>query len=422
MNPREYLAGLEFHGIKLGLDNIRFLAERAGDPQHRYPAVHVGGTNGKGSVVAMLDAILRAAGRRTGRYTSPHLMRVNERFLVDATPIPDAELDEEIEFFRGIAADMDHCPTYFEVVTAVAFRWFARRGVDIALFEVGMGGRFDATNIIHPVATAVTNIDLEHTRYLGDTLELIAFEKAGIFKEGAPAVIAETKPGPRETLLARAREVGAPVRLLGRDFNYVLSGPTFGERFSYDSAELSLRDVPLGLHGTCQGPNAAVAVALAERLMPRVEGLCAETVERGLREASWPCRLERVLEHPPVILDVAHNPAGMRELAAQLPPSVAILAVSGDKDAGRMLEHIAPAARELILTRFEGSRAMPLDQLCAAAGAHRRHRCETLEEAVALGIRLASDDLPLVITGSIFTAGAARTILTERYGAAPLRF
>ena len=247
MTHREYLFSLELHGIKLGLENITGLLNAADNPHERLATVHVAGTNGKGSVIAMLDAMARAAGYTVGRFTSPHLIDVTERFLIDGRPMPSEALDSQIAFFREIAEGMAAAPTFFEMNTAVAFRWFALRGVDLAIIEVGMGGRLDSTNVICPIAAAITNIDLDHTRYLGDTLAQIAFEKAGILKPATPAVISETKPGPLDVILARAGEVGSPTYLLGRDFHFETRGAFPETRFRYSSETLSLDFAPLGL-------------------------------------------------------------------------------------------------------------------------------------------------------------------------------
>ncbi|MBX7257261.1 MAG: bifunctional folylpolyglutamate synthase/dihydrofolate synthase [Candidatus Hydrogenedentes bacterium] len=423
MNPREYLAGLEFHGIKLGLDNITYLLNQAGRPHTAYPTVHVAGTNGKGSVVAMLDAMLRAAGYCVGRFTSPHLIQLNERFIINAQPIDDGELDSQIEYFRNLAEQRDAPPTYFELCTAIAFRWFQRREVDAAIIEVGMGGRFDSTNVITPLACAITNIDLEHTQYLGDTRAKIAFEKAGIIKRGVPTVVSEKDREPLEVILARARDLDSRCYLLGDDFTYTLDGTVLNSRFTYRSKSLTLSNVSLGLAGRYQGENAAAAVALAERIQTSFPNLTANAIQRGLETAQWPCRLERVLEAPPVFVDVAHNPAGMRKLAAELGSCIVVMAVSSDKAAVQMCDAIAPVARELILTQYAGHRGLPVDALCAAAGNHRSfRRVEQLDDAIAAGMALASNDCPLVVTGSVFTAGQAREILIEDYGAKPLLF
>lgn len=422
MEARLFLYGLERFGVKLGLDNIRHLMRAAGDPFERYPCIHVAGTNGKGSVLAMLDAILRAAGLDTCRYTSPHLLRMNERFLHNMTPITDEALDEQIAFFRPVAEAMDPPPTFFEAVTAVAFRWFAENAPDAALVEVGMGGRFDSTNVLRaPVATAVTNIDLEHMQYLGDTLEKIAFEKAGIIKPGAPVVVAETRPGPRDVILARAREDGAPAMLLGRDFRYTATGSAFDLQVTYESEALQLGPMPLGLAGRYQGVNAATAIALAETLRPRFPAIGEDAIVEGLAAARWPCRLEKVLTDPPVLIDVAHNEAGALKLAGELTGCVLVTAVSSDKNAAGMVAALAPIATEIILSQFEGRRALPVEDLSRAAGPFRHRSTPDLAEAIAWGMERATHDAPLLITGSIFTAAQGRAILMEQYGAsAPL--
>lgn len=424
MNPLDYLYRLELHGIKLGLENIRRLLAETGDPHRSYPVVHVGGTNGKGSVVAILDAMLRAAGYRTGRFTSPHLITVRERFLVNGHLIADEALDEHIDTFRTIAEREGLRPTFFEVCTAVAFRHFAEQSVDIALIEVGMGGRFDSTNVVAPAVAVITNVALEHTKYLGDTAEAIAFEKAGIIKQNTPVVVGETHPGPRDVILKRASELEAPVRLLEQDFGYLIEGGPYDQRFSYRDGGLHLEQVPLALPGRYQGFNAALAVAAAQELERSFEYLGVETIEAGLKTARWPCRLERVLDRPEVIIDVAHNAAGAEKLAEALPRRcVFILAIANDKDAEAIIGILAEKADLLILTRFEGSRALPLDTLCERAGKHDYERVETLDEAIAFGVEQARGlGIPLVIAGSLFTAGQARQILTEGYRARPIAF
>lgn len=422
MNPRDYLAGLEFHGIKLGLDNIRLLLEAASNPHRDYPVVHVAGTNGKGSVVAILDAILRAAGCTVARFTSPHLVDVEERFLIDGIPMPADSLDAQIAYFKSIADTMPNPPTYFELCTAIAFRWFSQKKVDIALIEVGMGGRFDSTNVVDPIACAITNIDLEHTAYLGTTVQAIAFEKAGIIKRNVPVVVAERQPAPLNVILDRAAEENSAVLRIGADFHYALHGDPFAQTIDYTGSRLVIKETPLALAGRYQGDNAATALALAELLMNSYPSITRDAVYEGLASVRWPCRMERVLGDPPVILDVAHNPAGMRRLAADLPNCVVVLAVSADKAAAQMIEALDPVAEELILTQFIGNRATPVDSLRTTAGPRPHRVADSLETAIAMGLAAASEHRPLVITGSIFTAGQARQILTGHYGAPPLRF
>lgn len=419
---REYLYSLEKFGIKLGLDNIRHLLAEGGDPHLAVPCIHVAGSNGKGSVLALLDAMLRAAGYTTARYTSPHLIRLNERFLHNATPIDDGVLDEHIAFFQGIAEAMDPPPTFFELVTAVAFRWFADIKPDLALIEVGLGGRFDSTNVIEPILTGITNIDLEHTEHLGETVEQIAFEKAGIVKPAVPLVLGETREDRRDVITQQAAFLQSPVTLLDRDFRYTLAGDAFDQQFTYEGERWRIGPVRLGLCGSYQGPNAAVATAMAEWLAQDLPQLTPEAVAAGLKAARWPCRLERVLDDPPVIIDVAHNAAGALRLGEQLGRCVVVLAVSGDKAAHEMIGALAPHAETLILTEFTGHRAMPVDILAECAGSVPHVKCSHLHEAIELGIEKATPDAPLVITGSVFTAGEARGILMRDHGAHPPAF
>jgi dihydrofolate synthase/folylpolyglutamate synthase len=421
VKPRAFLEHLQFHGVKLGLENISRLLEPLGNPHLRYPTVHVGGTNGKGSVVAFVDAMLRAGGYRTGRFTSPHLIALNERFLVDGRPIDDDELDRCIGLFQRITRDWETPPTYFEVATAVAFWHFATCQVDCAVIEVGMGGRFDSTNVVRPEACAITTVDLDHTRWLGTTRAEIAREKAGIIKPGTPVVVGEMDDEAREVILQRAAELRTRVRLVGRDFTYRLE-PGGEGGFAFQRDGLALERVSLGLPGQYQGANAAVAVVLAQELQFKFPGLTREAIETGLRDASWPGRFERVLDDPPVIIDVAHNPAGSRTLAAQAPRGIVVFSVSSDKDVAAMLDALDPIAERYVFTQFEGARALEVEALCGIAGDRPMERADTVEAALARGMDLAGPERPLIVTGSVYLAGEARRILTERYGAPPPRF
>ena len=420
--PRAYLYSLMMHGIKLGLENIQLLLDAAGHPETRYPTVHVSGTNGKGSVVAFLGAMLRESGYRVGTFTSPHLIDLEERFQINGQPATPARVDELIQYFQRAAGQPPRPPTFFELNTAMAFRFFELENVEIALIEVGMGGRFDSTNVIVPRACAVTSVDLEHTQFLGDSLEKIAFEKAGIIKPGVPVVIGETKPGPRAVLVARAAECASSAQLIGEAFDFRLSGTPLQPLFEYASGSLHIGPLPLPLIGPYQGANAAIAVRLAEMLQPEFTRLDADVLARGLSAARWPCRLERVLDAPPVIVDATHTPAGARYLRDVFDACTVVLSLASDKDARGILEAIAPLARHLILTEFEGKRAMPVEQLAAAAHGMAYETAPSIEAAIAKGVRLASDASPLLVTGSVFAAGETRRILCQQFGAPPLRF
>jgi dihydrofolate synthase/folylpolyglutamate synthase len=286
-----------------------------------------------------------------------------------------------------------------------------------------MGGRFDSTNVIAPLATAITTIALEHTKYLGDTLEKIAFEKAGIIKQGVPVICGSIDDGPMSVITRRAEEVSALLLRVGRDFTFSLEGGPFAQRFSYRGAGLSLESVPLALHGRHQGPNAAVAVALAESLRDRFPNLTREAVVAGLCAARWPCRLEVVMERPRVIIDVAHNPAGVRALTESVEaPCVVVLAVANDKDAAAIMEELRPIARRLIVTEFSGSgRAMPAAELARAGAGLPVEIAPTIPDAIERALPIAGAD-PVLIAGSFFTAAEARRWLMERHGVRPPEF
>jgi dihydrofolate synthase/folylpolyglutamate synthase len=416
------LSSLELHGIKLGLETISQLLEAGGNPHLEYPTIHVAGTNGKGSVVAMLDAMLRAAGYTTARFTSPHLVDLNERFLFNAAPISDAELESELRWHHDLIETWTFRPTFFEVVTSIAFRWFASKKPDAALIEVGLGGRLDSTNVVTPDACAITSIDYDHMRYLGDTLELIAAEKAGILKTGVPCIVSETKEGPLRVIDEIASERGTPLSVLNEDFDFTISGPAFEQRISYQSPQIELTDVPLALPGRHQGSNAATAIALAEILFDRYPSLDVEAIKTGLGNAKWPGRLERVLDNPPVILDVAHNVAGARTAAEAFEQCVVILAVSSDKNAAEMIHHFSRVARPLILTQFQGPRATPIEVLAESSPDHSFLTSPSIADAIDRGLELATPKCPLLITGSVFTVGEAREILIAEHGAPPITF
>ena len=423
MTPLDYLFGLEFHGIKLGLDNITTLLTAAGNPQHIYPTVHIGGTNGKGSTVAFLDHMLRECGYRVGRFTSPHLIALNERFMINGVSIGDSDLETLIETFRIHAEHADLTPTFFEMNTAIAFQFFADQQVDIALVEVGLGGRFDSTNVITPRVSVVTNIDLEHTQYLGDTYEAIAFEKAGIIKPGVPVIFGNLNAQAGPVLQRVAQEKDAPIFELGGAFT--ANPQSDPARFSYSGLSWRLDDLALPLLGGHQLENAAVALAAAELLAEHFLEVTPDRAASGLARTVWPCRMETVLESPKVIIDVAHNPAGAKTLSSLLhTPAILLLSVSTDKDAADMIAHLAPHANHVILTRFDGPRATDPALL-------QRHVPSTIpttvqpdfNAAIEAGFALAAEsDTPLLITGSLFTAGQARAYLLEHHNAAPLRF
>lgn len=422
LSPRDYFDSLAFFGIKLGLDNIRALLDAEGNPHLRLRCVHIAGTNGKGSVSAFLDSIARAAGYRTGRFTSPHLLDVTERFLLDALPLSGDALDRRIEACRGHAERLGIVPTYFELCTAIAFDAFAEAGVDLAIIETGMGGRLDSTNVVEPAAVCITNIGWDHMEHLGDTLEKIAAEKAGIIKPGVPLVAGPLSRGPAGVIEAAAAAAGAGAMLrVGQEITLRSSGTAWSPEAAIRVNGDDLGPVPLPLAGWHQTENAALAAALALTLRTELPRITRDAIETGLRQTQWPCRLERVCNAPPVIVDAAHNAAGMQGYHALFSQAVVVVATSSDKDYRAILDTLAPFASPLICTRYTGPRAAAPSTLADASGGDTVV-AQTLEEALELGVALAGKERPLLITGSIFLAGEARAWLADKGLARPLRF
>ena len=405
MTPRsgalEYLYGLEFLGIKFGLDNIATLVAYLGNPQQAFRTLHIAGTNGKGSVTAMVDTALRAAGYRSARYTSPHLVAVNERFVIGGSPVSDRDLDDAINDVRGAverlraAKRLEVEPTFFEVTTAVAFELFRRAGVEVGVIEVGLGGRLDATNVIAPVAAAITSIGFDHERYLGTTLREIALEKAGIIKPGLDVVVGELPAEALDAIVETARARGASL-------------------IPADAAALDRAGARVvGLKGQHQRRNAAVAATLLEVVNRRGLPVPPDAVRTGLATVSWPGRLDlrRLTDGREALLDAAHNPEGAAALAAYVtetwpdkPPLV--FAAMQDKDARGMLRALLPVVGRLVLTRASNARAADPAELAAAA----REVAPTLPLEItpvpASALAAAWRHSPrIVVAGSIFLLG-----------------
>jgi dihydrofolate synthase / folylpolyglutamate synthase len=396
----QYLFGLEQFGIKFGLENIAAIVERLGHPERAFESVHIAGTNGKGSVTAMVDAALRAAGHRSARYTSPHLVDLSERFVIGGRPVDQRDLANAVADVRTVidglraAGVLTVQPTFFEVTTAVAFELFRRAGVDVAVLEVGLGGRLDATNVVGPpqlVATAITSIAFDHQLYLGSTLREIAFEKAGIIKAGVPVVVGPLDPEPMEAIERVARERGAPIV----------------RATDADAAGLSI-----GLRGSHQAANAAIAIRLLEIVDRHGVPVPAEAIAEGLARPGWPGRLEtRALgDGRELLMDAAHNPAGAAALASYLEGEGAkrplVFAAMRDKDVTGMFAALLPAVSRLVVTRASNARSADPDALA--------ERARTLAPGLPVSIEpLISDALAeawrhsprIVVAGSIFLLG-----------------
>ncbi|MCK5861272.1 MAG: hypothetical protein KAH38_02225, partial [Candidatus Hydrogenedentes bacterium] len=299
----------------------------------------------------------------------------------------------------------------FEMNTAIAFRCFAEHKVDIALVEVGMGGRFDSTNIVEPIACSITTIDYDHTLYLGETLEKIAFEKAGIIKENVPVVVGDVAAAPMRVIEAQAQRMKSVLYHLNEEYHVVPGGDALHPTISYQGQGFDIGDTPIGLAGVHQVYNAAVAITLASLIRSRFTGITPSVICEALKTVSWPGRLEQVMDMPPVIIDVAHNPAGCRALADTLPQCVTVFSVSSDKDAAGMIDILAPISYPLILTEYAGGRSLALDKLESLAVHHPYQRSATLQEAIQKGLQFATPEKPLLITGSIYAVGEARRFL-----------
>jgi dihydrofolate synthase/folylpolyglutamate synthase len=398
----DFLFALERFGMKFGLDSMRLLCEALGHPERAFTSVHIAGTNGKGSVAAMVDAMLCAAGHRTARYTSPHLTRVEERFVIDSVAIDRERLESSAARIKAIVerfiADgtLQAPPTFFECTTAVAFDLFRNAGVDIALIEVGLGGRLDATNVIDPAVTAIVSIDFDHQAQLGSTLTSIAREKAGIAKPGVPMICGPLPDEARGAIDEVCGAVGAPI-------------------VRADTAEVlaRVRRMPIGLDGSHQIANAAVAVCVAEALAARGVHVGERAIAAGLANVRWPGRLERfVVDGVSILVDAAHNPAGARALAAYLresasEPVTLLFGAMRDKAVAEMLHLLAGVSGEIVVTTAPSPRAMRAAELAAIA--RQVHPRVTAVDDPFEALRAAvARRKTLVIAGSIFLIGPLR--------------
>lgn len=429
MDPAARLLARDQHGIKFGLDNIRTLCAALDHPELASPTLLIAGTNGKGSVTAMTAAAMSAAGHRTGRYTSPHLVALEERFVIDGEPIAAAVLSEAIDRVtdveaRAIARGDLACPvTFFEATTAVAFESFRLSHVDVMVLEVGMGGRFDATNVSRPVATAITSIDFDHTRFLGRTLTEIAFEKAGIVRAGCPVV---TGPLPAEAaavVRAAAAARGASyveARVGGETRQTLTADGRTQVRLTTPSHDYG--QVTLALRGRHQVANAAVATRLLEVADVAGVRVGPQAVIAGLSGTVWPARLQELTTPGGlrVLLDAAHNPSGAAALAEYVrdvgaPPAAIVFGAMRDKDVVGMLRNLAPLASRLVFTAAQSPRAMPAKELADAWSSLGLTMPVTIAHSVPEAFDAAARDSTFVIVaGSMFVIGELLPMLSPR--------
>jgi dihydrofolate synthase/folylpolyglutamate synthase len=389
------------------IERVEDAARGLGSPQDDIRAAHIAGSNGKGSVTSMLAAYLHRAGLRTGMFTSPHLHRYTERMRIDGREIPRRDVvrlfaDVDRHVIRGTIPWL----TFFELTTLIAFKWFAEREVDMAVVEVGMGGRLDATNVLAPEVAAITSISLEHLRILGPTLSAIAREKAGILKPGVPVVLGTLPDAARRVIERRARRLRCPVWKPGRDYRITVPGPG---RFDYEGPGATLRDLRLRLAGAHQSRNAGVAVALADLLSTRGIALDEDALRAALRSVRWPGRLETVARGPETIMDCAHNPDGLRSLVRSLKGRRFHLVFGGmaDKPTAKMLRILEPVTGRLYLTAPEVPRALkPTDYPKSVRATRIRGVGRAVDRARADARKKGA---PVLVTGSIFTVSEARS-------------
>jgi folylpolyglutamate synthase/dihydropteroate synthase len=447
------------HQISPTLDRIAALVSLLGDPQRTYPVVHVTGTNGKTSTTRMIETLLRERGLRTGRFTSPHLVSMRERIAVDGAPLPAdrfIELYDEIKPYVQLVDDQQPAPmSFFEVLTGMMFAAFSDAPVDVAVIEVGLGGRWDATNVADGTVAVITPVAMDHMQWLGDTIEAIATEKAGIIKPGAVAVLAQQQVEAAEVLLERVSLVGATVAREGFEFGVLNRELALGgQQLTLQGLRGTYDDVFLPLFGAHQASNAACALAAVEAfagvavtepvgddgssitLGPGLSdrgGLDPELVRAGFAKVSSPGRLDILRRSPTVIADAAHNPAGMAVTVQALAESfnfdriIGVVSVMEDKDVAGVLDELEPALSDIVITTNSSPRAMPAAELAELAieifGEDRVQVAERIDDAIDLAASIAdvfdaeavARGLPggaaVLVTGSVATAGDAQLLL-----------
>jgi dihydrofolate synthase/folylpolyglutamate synthase len=417
------------------LGRIKELLDLLGSPQRAYPAIHLTGTNGKTSTARMIDSLLRAHGLHTGRYTSPHLETVRERISLDGEPVSERRF---LAVYREVAplaalvdGQADEPLTYFDMTTALAFATFADAPVDVAVVEVGLGGAEDSTNVLDAGVAVITPIGLDHMEWLGDTIEDIAFAKAGIIHKGATVIAAAQEEEAARPILERTAEVGATIAREGGEFGVLRRAVAVGGQvLTIQGLGGVYEEVFLPLHGAHQAQNAAVALAAVEAFLGAgsARQLDPEVVRQGFTGTSSPGRLERVRNAPTILLDGAHNPHGMAATVTALQEEfafsrlVAIVAVLADKDAAAMLELLEPVVDAVVVTRNTSPRAMPAEELAAEAeeifGESRVEVAANMPDAIEVAVALAESDVEgelsgvgVLITGSVATVADARRLL-----------
>ena len=418
----DWLYSLEARGEIYKLERMEAALEAIGNPHRKLRAVHIAGTKGKGSVAAMLDSCLRAAGYRTGLYTKPHLVNLAERTRISGAEIPAGLMLDYIERLRAIYDRAGLALTFFEFTVAMMFLYFAEENVDIAIVETGLGGRLDSTNVVTPILSVITPIGFDHMEYLGYTIAAIAGEKGGIIKHDIPVVIGARDAEARLTLTSIAAQRRSAARLIDRDYSYTSHAPA--HRLDYHGLGLDLRDLELGLAGPFQHENAAIAVATLEALQAQGWRIDENAIRTGLRDIYWPGRFDIVSQRPLVILDCAHNEmsiaALLETMSVELGPAVKprlIFGCQSAKEWTRMVAMLGPRVRDVTLTRAKPKLPLEPEELAAPFKAYcparvKRDPMRAIERVVS---ELAPADVALV-TGSVYLIGEVYPYFLAREG------
>jgi len=428
---------LRYSPEKFNLERMVKLMQLMGDPHKKYPVVHIAGTKGKGSTAAMVASILRKAGYRTGFYTSPHLQDFTERIQVDGAPISREQLVAAVDQIRSHLAKIPEITT-FEITTAIAFKDFYDKQVDVAVVEVGLGGRLDATNVVDPLVSVITSLSFDHMNVLGDSIAQIAAEKGGIIKPDKPVVLAPQWKEAREVIEQIAEERNAPLTIIGRDYFFgehsrSLDGQTFF-LWSKDDQELVNEYISSGgrtdwepehfsipLLGMHQVENAATAYATIQILRDSGFSISREAILSGFAQVDWPGRFEILQKSPLIIIDSAHNQDSALRLRLAMDdylngkPIILLFGSSEDKDVRGMFSHLLPRVRTLVATRSTHPRAMEPKLLVELANQFGKHAIETqsIEEGLAEAIKQAGKDAAIMVTGSIFVAAGVRELMQK---------
>lgn len=419
----EYIHGTMRFGSQLGLDRIRDLLERLGNPHHEFKSVHVAGTNGKGSVCSMITSVLSEQGYKVGMFISPYLEDFTERIQISGKQIPEENLARITELVKGKVDEMvkegkGH-PTEFELITAIGFVYFAEQKVDAAVVEVGLGGRFDATNVVNPVLSVITSISFDHMDVLGDTLAKIAFEKAGIIKAGKPVVSYPQHPEAARVLEEVAGKQEAPLTVVVPEQIEPVSSEFDRQVFNYSYGEERLDGLTIHLSGKHQLLNAATALTSVMVLREIGFPISRDAIYRGMEKARWPGRLERLQKDPDIIIDGAHNEAGAQALAAAMKEyfpdrrMILVLGVLKDKEVEKILKALCSLASKVIATKPDNPRALEADQLAEKVKKYCRdvEPVPGIEDAVHLAVGSAGPEDLILVSGSLYLIGKVRKII-----------